>query len=81
MQEFAALESLIANGVFTYLQADTLIGVNSMLYKGAEFFIYGTAAPAIAPDFIGQFYINTTAGTTYQAKGIGSAADWKQTSN
>lgn len=78
----SALESLIANGVFTYLQADTLIGVNSMLYKGAKFFLYGTAAPAIAPDFIGQFYINTTApGTTYQAIGIASAADWKQTSN
>ena len=77
----SALESLIANGIFSYLQADTLIGVNSMLYKGAEFFLYGTAAPNIAPDFIGQFYINTTAGTTYQAKGIANAADWKQISN
>lgn len=77
----SALESLIANGIFTYLQADTLIGVNSMLYKGAEFFLYGTAAPSIAPDFIGQFYINTTAGTTYQAKGIVGVHDWKQTSN
>ena len=61
----SALESLIANGIFSYLQADTLIWVNSMLYKGAEFFIYGTAAPAVVPDFIGQFYINTTSGTTY----------------
>ena len=77
----AALEAIIAAGVYNYIQADTLIGVQSLKYKGAEMILTGTAAPAIAPDFVGQIYVNTTGGVTYMAKGIASAADWKQTSN
>ena len=77
----AALEAIIAAGVYNYIQADTLIGVNSLQYKGAELILTGTAAPAIAPDFVGQVFVNTTGGVTYTAKGIASAADWKQTSN
>ena len=77
----AALEAIIAAGVYNYIQADTLIGVQSLKYKGAEMILTGTAAPAIAPDFVGQIFVNTTGGVTYMAKGIASAADWKQTSN
>lgn len=77
----AALEAIIAAGVYNYIQADTLIGVQSLKYKGAEMILTGTAAPAIAPDFVGQTFVNTTGGVTYMAKGIASAADWKQTSN
>lgn len=76
-----ALEAIIAAGVYSYIQADTLIGVNSLQYKGAELILTGTAAPAVAPDFVGQVFVNTTGGVTYMAKGIASAADWKQTSN
>ena len=77
----AALEAIIAAGVYNYIQADTLVGVNGMQYKGAEIILTGTAAPAIAPDFVGQIFVNTTGGVTYMAIGIASAADWKQTSN
>ena len=77
----AALEAIIAAGVYNYIQTDTLIGVNSLQYKGAELILTGTAAPAIVPDFVGQVFVNTTGGVTYTAKGIASAADWRQTSN
>lgn len=75
------LEQIIASSIYTSVQANTISAVDSLKYKGAEMILTGTAAPAVAPDFIGQFFIDTTNGVTYQAKGITNAADWKATSN
>ena len=39
--------------------------------------IIGTEAPAVAPNFIGQRYIDTTNKAEYTAFGTSSASDWK----
>lgn len=81
-RKLVSLETIIANGVFKSLQVDNLTTVNSFNYNGAPLIVMGTTAPASAPDFVGQTYVNTTApGTAYSAKGISSVSDWKQTSN
>ena len=77
-----ALEDLVKNMLFKAGQFDTIDIVKQLnIWGGTNLVIVGTAAPSIVPDFIGQMYINTTAGTIYQAKGISSTSDWKQTSN
>ena len=77
-----SLETIIANGIFKNLQVDNLTTVNAFNYNGAPLIVIGSTAPASAPDFVGQTYINTTAtGTVYSAKGVASVSDWKQTSN
>ena len=37
----------------------------------------GIAAPSIAPNFVGQTYIDTVSKNIYRAVGTSSAADWK----
>lgn len=81
-RKIISLETIIANGIFKNLQVDNLTTVNAFNYNGAPLIVIGSTAPTSAPDFVGQAYVNTTApGTVYAAKGIGSTADWKQTSN
>lgn len=81
-RKIVSLETIIANGIFKNLQVDSLTTVNAFNYNGAPLIVIGNTAPTSAPDFVGQAYVNTTApGTVYAAKGIGSTADWKQTSN
>lgn len=75
------LEQDLAESKYEAMQVDELSVVNNIKLKGADLILFGTAAPSVAPDFIGQFFIDTTAGVTYQAKGITNAADWKATSN
>lgn len=77
-----SVEKLLSDGAFGNLQVDTLTTVKGFNHNGAPLILIGTTAPATAPDFVGQTYINTTSpGTVYTAKGIGTTADWKQTSN
>jgi len=77
-----ALEKLIADGVLGNVQVDSITTIGDIKYKGASIILLGTSAPTVSPDFEGQTYINTTSpGTVYTAKGVASAADWKQTSN
>lgn len=78
----SALETIIQNMLFKNVQIDSLNVVKQLnIYGGTNLIIIGTGAPSIVPDFIGQFFVNTTGGVTYQAKGIASTSDWKQTSN
>lgn len=77
-----ALESIIKNSVYKNMQVDTLDIVKGFsIYGSTNLVLTGTAAPSVVPDFVGQFYVNTTGGVCYQAKGISSTSDWKQTSN
>lgn len=77
-----ALESIIKNSVYKNMQVDTLDIVKGFsIYGSTNLVLTGTAAPSVVPDFVGQFYVNTTGGVCYQAKGISSTFDWKQTSN
>jgi hypothetical protein len=36
----------------------------------------GSGAPGTTPDYIGQFYVDTTNSKLYFAKGTASSADW-----
>ena len=78
-----ALENLIKNILFKSGQFDTLEVVKEFnIYGKTNMYVIKDTAPSIIPDFYGQFYINTSGtGTIYQAKGISSTSDWKQTSN
>lgn len=75
------LEQELSESKYNVMQVNELSVVDNLKIKGADLFLFGTSAPAVTPDFIGQFFIDTTAGVTYQAKGITNAADWKATSN
>ena len=72
-----ALEIIIANS--QYSKIDVLDEFN--FFGKTNLILLGATSPSITPDFIGQFYINTSAGITYQAKGVTNSGDWKQTSN
>lgn len=75
------LEQIISASVYNAIQVNELSVVDNIKFKGADLFLFGTEAPAVTPDFVGQFFVNTTGGVTYQAKGIVNSGDWKQTSN
>lgn len=77
-----ALEAFIKTSQYGNVTADQVDVVrNFNIWGKTNLIIEGTAAPAVVPDFVGQQFINTTAGVTYTAKGNTSVADWKQTSN
>ena len=77
-----SLETFITNSLFKNVQIDSLNIVKALnLFGTTNLILIGTAAPAVVPDFVGQTFINTTAGIIYQAKGNSSSGDWKQTSN
>ena len=78
-----SLEDLIKNMLFKFGQFDKLEVVKEFnIYGATNLVLVDTIAPAITPDMIGQFYINTSGtGTIYQAKGNSSSSDWKQISN
>jgi hypothetical protein len=75
-----ALQTIINNMILGTVQIDTLNIVKGLnLYGSSNLILTDTAAPAIVPDFIGQFFIKTTATTAcYQATGITAVGDWKQ---
>lgn len=78
----SALESIIKNSIYKNMQVDSVDIVKTFnIYGATNIILTGTAAPAVVPDFIGQFFVNTTGGVSYQAKGIASTSDWKQISN
>lgn len=77
-----ALEEIIRNMAFATAIINKVDVVDEFNIHGiTNLILKGTTAPSITPDFVGQTYINTTAGTTYTAKGITNSGDWKQTSN
>ena len=73
-----AIDEFIKQGLLNNIIINTL-SVESLQLNGAPLIITGTVAPAIVPDFVGQFYIKTSATTAcYQATGITGVGDWKQ---
>ena len=58
-----ALKSIIKNSVYKNMQVDTLDIVKGFsIYGSTNLVLTGTAAPSVVPDFVGQFYVNTTGG-------------------
>lgn len=73
-----ALEELIKQGILNNIIIKTL-SVEDLQLNGASLILTGANAPAVTPDFIGQFYIKTTATTAcYQSTGTSAVGDWKQ---
>lgn len=73
-----ALEELIKQGILNNIIIKTL-SVENFQMDGASLILTGADAPAVTPDFIGQFYIKTTATTAcYQSTGTTAVGDWKQ---
>ncbi len=75
-----ALQNIIKEMILGSVQIDNLdIVKNLNLYGSSNMILTGTAAPTVVPDFIGQFFIKTSATTAcYQATGNSSVNDWKQ---
>ena len=72
-----ALEEFIKQGLLNNILINNL-SVENLQINGASLILSGTTAPAVVPDFIGQFYIKTTATTAcYQATGTSAVGDWK----
>ena len=44
---------------------------------GKDFIVINTTAPSLAPDFIGQIYIDTTNSKVYIATGVSSSSSYK----
>ena len=73
-----ALEGLLAAGVYSSVQSETISAVSSLQFKGAELILQGAGAPTLVPDFIGQIYVKTDATVAvYIATGIATSGDWK----
>lgn len=62
-----------------YVPFDSNPAECEMAYENMGFpdTIIGTEAPAVAPNFIGQRYVDTTNKAEYTAYGTSSASDWK----
>jgi len=75
-----ALQNIIKEMILGSVQIDNLdIVKNLNLYGSSNMILTGTDAPAVVPDFIGQFFIKTSATTAcYQATGNSAVGDWKQ---
>lgn len=78
--EVTALKQIIFDMVLGSVQIDNLDIVKTLnMYGSTNMILSGTAAPSVVPDFIGQFFIKTSATTAcYQATGITAVGDWKQ---
>lgn len=48
---------------------------------GIGYSLTGTSAPSVAPNFVGQVFVNTTNDKVYVATGTSSADDWNETTN
>lgn len=76
------LETCVRDG-FGELTVDTLNiirGINQYDSKGSAVII-GSGTPSVIPNYIGQFYVNTTSNIAYIAVATDNAACWKQINN
>jgi hypothetical protein len=71
-----ALEKAFRNSIFNKVQTDTLDVLVNLNFQGRPLFIVSNVAPAIIPDGVPQFYVNTATGDFYSAKNNTSVNDW-----
>lgn len=78
-ERIKSLENILLSGSSRAgdLKADSLDG-NEITRFGKSIVLYGSGAPTIIPDFIGQFYVNTSGPALYYANGTDSTSNWKQ---
>lgn len=68
-----ALEKIVSGTIVHKLEVTNEFNV----WGKTNLILRGATAPTSAPDFIGQTYIDTTAGNVYVAVGVLTAGNWK----
>lgn len=75
-ERISALEAAFRNMVISKMQIDSLDVLKDLYYQGRPLFIVSNVAPAVVPDGVPQFYINTATGDLYSAKASDAVNDW-----
>ena len=75
-ERVAALEAAFRNMVISKIEVDSIDVLKDLYYQGRPLFIVSNVAPAIIPDGVPQFYVNTATGDFYSAKNNTSVNDW-----
>ena len=75
-EEIDSLRILIEEGRINRMQIETLDVISEIRINGSPLIYVLDSAPSFSPDQVPQFYIDTSAGRLYAAKGTGSANDW-----
>jgi len=75
-ERVAALEETLRKMELSKIQVDTIDILKDINYQGRPLFIVSDVAPAVVPDGVPQFYINTATGDFYCAKNSNSVSDW-----
>ena len=68
-----ALEKIVSGTIVHKLEVTKEFNV----WGKTNLILIGATAPAFSPDFIGQTYIDTTAGNVYVAVGVSTSGNWK----
>ena len=75
-ERVSALEAAFRNMVISKIEVDSIDVLKDLYYQGRPLFIVSNVAPAIIPDGVPQFYVNTATGDFYSAKNNTSVNDW-----
>jgi hypothetical protein len=75
-ERVSALEAAFRNMIISKMQVDSIDVLKDLNYQGRPLFIVSNVAPAIIPDGVPQFYIDTATGDFYSAKNNTSVNDW-----
>lgn len=75
-ERVAALEAAFRNMVISKIEVDSIDVLKDLNYQGRPLFIVSNVAPAVVPDGVPQFYINTATGDLYSAKASDAESDW-----
>lgn len=75
-ERVSALEAAFRNMIIEKIQVDSIDVLKDLHYQGRPLFIVSNVAPAVVPDGVPQFYVNTATGDFYSAKNSASVNDW-----
>ena len=75
-ERVAALEAAFRNMIISKIEVDSIDVLKDLNYQGRPLFIVSNVAPAVIPDGVPQFYINTATGDLYSAKNNVAVGDW-----
>ena len=76
-ERVAALEKALIALCSGDLVVEKMVVRNLQVFGQTSLIEWGESAPVVAPDFVGQIYINTEAKAIYIATANDSTSDWK----
>lgn len=77
-ERVSTLEKLLVGLLSGNIIAEKLVVRNLQVFGETSLIKWGEGAPVVAPDFVGQRYIDTTNKLVYTAVGNAAVADWTQ---